>query len=92
MNGFIVTAVANDEGAFPIVTAVELVELTCDDLHIIRLPCGEIQELGNRGFHKTAGDALRSAKTQFVETAQNCLLAAKQIETELQATKIEVIK
>ena len=77
MNGFVVSAVANNEGAFPIVTAVQLVEIMCDDVHIIRLPSGEIQELGGRGFHETTADALRAAKTQFVETAQNCLLAAK---------------
>ena len=56
MNGFIVTAVANSEGAFPIVTPVELISNyadAADPIRIIRLQSGEVQELGDRGFYES---------------------------------------
>lgn len=94
MNGFIVTAVANEDGAFPIVTPVELISNCADDadpIRIIRLQAGEVQELGDRGFYESEDAALRAAKTQFVETARNCLLAATKISEGLEQ-RIEVIK
>lgn len=95
MNGFIVTAVANEEGAFPIVTPVELISNyadAADPIRIIRLQSGEVQELGDRGFYESEDAALRAAKTQFVETARNCLLAATKISEQLKEQGIEVIK
>lgn len=94
MNGFIVSAVANEDGAFPIVTPVELISNyadAADPIRIIRLRAGEVQELGDRGFYESEAAALAAAKTQFVETARNCLLAATKISEGLEQ-RIEVIK